>query len=283
MKRMIAICLCSILLLSLCACGKSKEAQAVDDLILAIGEVSLESENAIENAESAYLALDEKDKKTVENIEILQKAEDELFSLQYGNCVERIKALNEGCDYVTSVVWNLWENVQYDSAPTETINDMFVSAIHAVLSFTNEKSLDELKESSSDDWWLVCVNAAACAFKKDYSIVDNVVGIHGMTIRETQEETINQVVDNCIHFCNTVSYVMDENDCLALDIIPVINKYKEKYQEEISILEQWYIDALLYADFTEGTPDFSSFQQQKEKYSESMKRYAKIADSYLYG
>ena len=58
MKRMIAICLCSILLLSLCACGKSKEAQAVDDLILAIGEVSLESENAIENAESAYLALD---------------------------------------------------------------------------------------------------------------------------------------------------------------------------------------------------------------------------------
>ena len=35
MKKIIAILLAVILLLSLCACGKSKEAQAVDDLIMA--------------------------------------------------------------------------------------------------------------------------------------------------------------------------------------------------------------------------------------------------------
>ena len=67
MKKTIALLLSIILLLSLCACGKSKEAQAVDDLIIAIGEVSIDSAEEIESAENAYNALSEKDKKNVEN------------------------------------------------------------------------------------------------------------------------------------------------------------------------------------------------------------------------
>lgn len=47
MKKIIALMLCAVVLLSLCACGKSKEAQNVDDLILAIGEVSIDSAEKI--------------------------------------------------------------------------------------------------------------------------------------------------------------------------------------------------------------------------------------------
>lgn len=74
MKKIIALVLCAVMLLSLCACGKSKKVQNVDDLILAIGEVSLDSADKIETAESAYAELSEKDKEKVENYSILLDA-----------------------------------------------------------------------------------------------------------------------------------------------------------------------------------------------------------------
>ncbi len=74
MRKIVALVLCAVMLLSLCACGKSKKVQNVDDLILAIGEVSLDSADKIETAETAYAELSEKDKETVENYSILLDA-----------------------------------------------------------------------------------------------------------------------------------------------------------------------------------------------------------------
>lgn len=73
MKKIAVLLLSALLVLSLCSC-KSKEAQAVDDLILAIGEVSLESEEAIEKARVAYEELTKEDKSNVDNLPILEEA-----------------------------------------------------------------------------------------------------------------------------------------------------------------------------------------------------------------
>lgn len=63
MKKVLSFVLIFALCLSLCACGKSKAAQECETLIAAIGEVSIDSKDAIEAAERAYSALtaDEKD------------------------------------------------------------------------------------------------------------------------------------------------------------------------------------------------------------------------------
>lgn len=63
MKRVISIALVFALCLSLSACGKSQAAKECEELIAAIGEVSIDSKDAIEAAERAYSALnaDEKD------------------------------------------------------------------------------------------------------------------------------------------------------------------------------------------------------------------------------
>ena len=63
MKRVISLALVVALCLSLCACGKSQAAKECEELIAAIGEVSIDSKDAIEAAERAYSALtaDEKD------------------------------------------------------------------------------------------------------------------------------------------------------------------------------------------------------------------------------
>ena len=76
MKKISILLLSVLLVLSLCSC-QSKEAQAVDDLILAIGEVSLESEEAIIEAETAYQSLTEKDQEKVENYVALNDAREE--------------------------------------------------------------------------------------------------------------------------------------------------------------------------------------------------------------
>lgn len=60
--------------LLLTACGKTEEAQAVDDMILSIGEISEDSEADILEAELAYNKLTEKDQKSLDNYDLLIEA-----------------------------------------------------------------------------------------------------------------------------------------------------------------------------------------------------------------
>lgn len=77
MKKTIAILLTISLCFSLCACGKSAEAKKADKLILAIGEVTADSENSILAAQTYYDTLSDKQKEEVENYQILIQAQEE--------------------------------------------------------------------------------------------------------------------------------------------------------------------------------------------------------------
>ena len=70
MKKIISLAMCLILLLSLCACGKSKQAKAVEEQISTIGDVSLEKEATILSTLENYNQLSDAEKETVENYSI---------------------------------------------------------------------------------------------------------------------------------------------------------------------------------------------------------------------
>lgn len=57
MKKITIVILACVMCLALCACGKSKAATECENLINSIGEVSIDSKEAIETAERAYSAL----------------------------------------------------------------------------------------------------------------------------------------------------------------------------------------------------------------------------------
>lgn len=86
MKKTIAILLALCLCIGLCACGadakKSAEAQKADELILAIGEVSLDSESAILAAKAYYDTLTDEQKAQVENVAVLETAVADLDGLK---------------------------------------------------------------------------------------------------------------------------------------------------------------------------------------------------------
>lgn len=79
MKKIFCFVILSIILL-FCSC-QNREVRVVDDMILAIGTVTKESENQIKAARAAYDALDSKDKRDVENVSILIEAENSFAKL----------------------------------------------------------------------------------------------------------------------------------------------------------------------------------------------------------
>lgn len=74
MKKAISLMLACVLCLSLCSCGKSEAVKNVEALIDAIGEVTVDSGDAIATAESAYNALTEEEKAKVSGLEKLSSA-----------------------------------------------------------------------------------------------------------------------------------------------------------------------------------------------------------------
>ena len=74
MRRCLVLLMALAMALALTACAKSEAAQAVDDQIAAIGEVTLESESAIAAAEEAVEALAEEDRKQLDNEDDLKEA-----------------------------------------------------------------------------------------------------------------------------------------------------------------------------------------------------------------
>ena len=83
MKENSIVAILIVFALILCACSKSKKVQEADDLIAAIGEISLNSSAAVEAAESAVAELSNHQRNQLENREILESARSTLSDLQY--------------------------------------------------------------------------------------------------------------------------------------------------------------------------------------------------------
>lgn len=74
-KKFGTLCLTALILaLMLSGCGQSEAAKAVDDQIAAIGEVTLDSEAAITAAEQAVEGLEEADRESLKNMQMLSDA-----------------------------------------------------------------------------------------------------------------------------------------------------------------------------------------------------------------
>lgn len=103
MKKTIAIFLALCMCIGLCACGgnsatteptKSTEAQKADELILAIGEVTADSDEAIKTAQEYYNGLTDTQKAEVEYFDVLTKAQEvlpqKIAEAQHSNAVNLI-------------------------------------------------------------------------------------------------------------------------------------------------------------------------------------------------
>lgn len=86
MKRVIGMVLAAVLILGLTGCGSA--VKTAEKAIEKIGEVSLESEDAIAEARKAYDKLSEYDRQSLSNAETLFRAEERLQILKVENAID---------------------------------------------------------------------------------------------------------------------------------------------------------------------------------------------------
>lgn len=81
MKKLIGLLLVLLLCLSIAGCGKSEAVKNVEAMIEGLGEITVESIDAIRAAEEAYGALTPEEQGKVKNIETLSTARDRYYEL----------------------------------------------------------------------------------------------------------------------------------------------------------------------------------------------------------
>lgn len=120
MKKTIAIILVLVMCVSLCSC-KSKDVKNVETLIDAIGEVTVNSEQAITDAEEAYASLDDDEKADVENYELLTSARADFDAL----FVSIEITIDNWQDYFELVTAVSWEENDFDEITGAFVNTCF--------------------------------------------------------------------------------------------------------------------------------------------------------------
>jgi len=122
---------------------QSKKAKEVEEKISVIGEVTLDSENAITEAEMAFEALSEGDAKKVENSEVLQQAREKYDSLVKEN--ERIRGLAEDVDNAIAAIGTVTVDSKND---IESARKKYAQLSQEAKQYVqNEKLLEEAEQT----------------------------------------------------------------------------------------------------------------------------------------
>ena len=264
MKKVITLVLCAVMLLTLCACGKSKEAQNVDDLILAIGEVSIDSAEKIAVAEEAYNALSDKDKSTVENFSVLNDAIISLrraqFDKEYVDLVSRLEDLNDKSQQIFSTTYLIWENSGTDELESRLV---------CVQAFQTEENVAFLKENLGRSFLGLVVGARSALTGEKLSL----------DISDSQKE---KVIEKCMEYNTLCNSAKDAFKALEEDLKSFGTNYESDFSEEVDNLNSWCIESSLYTEFS-MTPSgtMSNYANQNSTYHDNLNRFQKIAESYI--
>lgn len=126
MKRLLSLMLTLTLVMvfSLSACGKSEAAKGVDDQINAIGEVTLDSESKITEAESALAALSQEDRDQVDS-------------------GDAISAARAAYDSASAEVQAAVSNADQLAAAETAISDLRVQQVTELISAIGEVTLED--------------------------------------------------------------------------------------------------------------------------------------------
>ena len=268
MKRFLALMLCAVMLLTLCACGKSEAAQAVDDQIAAIGAVTLESEAAIAAAEEAYRALPDKERAQVENLAQLEQARTELrrtqFAAAYVPLLGRMAAMNENSRAAYKTSHMIFENSGADMLETD---------IGYVQLFQSEESVASLKALTSErEWYLLLAGARNALSGDGYSLDFN----------DLQEQ---RVLAKCIRY-NTLCNDLDSEDAsLEADVRAFRTAYQADFPDACSALNDWYQKSSEYVSFAAAPAgrNAEAYAERNEKYDTALYGLQADAEAYLDG
>lgn len=138
MKKALLILLAFVMLFALTACGQSEAAKAADEAIMAIGDVTLESKDAIDQAQQLVDGLDQESLSQVKMLDTLEKAKEAYGILATEEAINNIGAVDIGSKDKIDAAEKLYSDLS-DAAKEKVSN-------YNVLSQAREELKKVLKE-----------------------------------------------------------------------------------------------------------------------------------------
>ncbi len=154
MKQLLSLTLVWVMILSLSACGKSEAAQSVDDQITAIGEVTLDSESRIAEAEDALAGLTEEDRKQVEGAGELTYARTAYEALVVEDAINAIGTVTLDSGDVIAAARTAYDGASAEVQAAVTNADRLTAAETAIRDLRIQKAtelIDAIGEVTLED------------------------------------------------------------------------------------------------------------------------------------
>lgn len=176
MKK-IMVCLVLIAFLFIPGCGKSEAAKTTESLIEQIGEVTKNSQSAIDNAERSYEGLSEKEQKSIQNYDELTQAQETLNQIlasevesiigEIGpvteNSTEAIQNAQAAYDNLTDEQKNLVNNADLLKEAKKEYDSLRVKHVESLID-----AIGEVNQSSECEQLIIAAETA-------YQDLDNIL------------------------------------------------------------------------------------------------------------
>ena len=187
MKRAITLLLSLVLCFTLCSC-KSKAATDADNLICSIGEVTLNSEDVIQKAETAVGALNEKDYEQLEHLDTLKSAR-----ASYDDLVAQSRAQE-----IMAAIDRIKDNIttNYSPAAITAVEKLYNSSDSKTKSYvTNYSDLEQAEKTLSDlmvEDAITKINAIGTISLKNEATISAAQKAVG-ALNETEREKVSNI------------------------------------------------------------------------------------------
>lgn len=266
-KRIIAFALILCMVLSLCAC-KSSEARAVEQQIKNLGEITLDSEQAIKEAKDAYNALSSEDQASVKNYDVLEQAESRYMVISLEKEIDEIGEVTLESETAISELVDAYEKMTEDEQTSVSNYEKLEGAVEELTALQIADWCNDAyyKLSSSAEFYMdtytipmliiLALNGTGDLSDEETAIqIDSLRmpwTIRGAEVGSTRVSDTQELIDKVLE-------KDPDNECAKL-----LGEMREKvltYQELAESLYDYYVPddwKVVYEDYSDNYPDLDA-------------------------
>lgn len=195
------------------------------------------------------------------------------FQTDLQTLINEITFVNICCDDITSTVYEIWSN---------TSTDKVITILQATLLFDDaEKTPSEYADILPFDRGDIDIllYMVATALKPDVLDVYQSSGLpNGKFLGDGEQETI----ELCAQICTSYNNISDGIEHISERIKVFKDTYSDLHEEEVTLMNEWYLESSLYADFSK-TPSGTkrTYTDTVNEYQNNLNRYRKTAEMYI--
>lgn len=184
------------------------------------------------------------------------------FSEDYSKLCTDLSQLNNCCQQFTSIIQTVWNNIGPEDLGT---------CLNCISQFNQDQTLDTYNSQVGKNMFVQLWLAAKglCPSALNNKQTDFVSGGEAKTIKL------------CVEYNAYGDEILSLMDSTEQQLKQLRDKYNNKYNTEIDVITEWYMESISFAEFAlEPTGSLYSYGTTRTEYRTSLAKYQKQAELY---